>query len=73
MLKKCSQHFQKNVDEKNTDNSLKSINKKSQSAWVFGPESVKWVVLGFVVFYSSLAYPPSGSEIGAPFNIHRRR
>jgi hypothetical protein len=62
MLKKCWHHLKnvgKNVRNiskkcwwKNTDNSSKIIKKikKVKACGVFGPQSVKWAVLGFVNF-----------------------
>jgi hypothetical protein len=51
--------FPKNVDEKILTIVQKIINKKKVKTRGFlGPESVKWAVLGFVGFYSLLAYPP---------------
>jgi hypothetical protein len=53
--------FPKNVDEKILTIVQKVLIKKSKRVGFLGPESVKWAVLGFMGFYSSLAYPPSGS------------
>jgi hypothetical protein len=52
MLEKMFATFQKNVDEKIltiVQKLLKKI-KKVKACGVFGPQSVKWAVLGFVNF-----------------------